>query len=236
MKMRMGILLFLIMVLAGTRSFAQTPVLSANRIYGLNPILYNGQVYTYFPSASTLGSQFIDGSKFVEGSVHIRGKKFNNILINYDIYNQKVVLKYRTRMNNMMEIVLSKVWLKSFDLGEKHFEVLTFPGVKSRIYQVIGKGHYEILYTWQKNYGLANGYGATNFAFSKPIRDSYLKAGNKVMHYTSNRNFVSRFGPENKSLLNKYLRKNGIKLNRGKKSGPQAVLRLINYCNTLSHK
>lgn len=236
MKIRSFIFLFLIFTFASVNCRAQTPVLSANRIYGLNPLLYNGQFYTYFPAASTQGSQFLHGPKFVKGSVQIRGKKFYNLLLNYDVYNQEVVLKYITQMNNLKEIVLSKVWLKSFNLGKQHFEVLSFPGVKPRIYQVIGKGNYQILYIWQKDYNHSNSYGATNFVFSKPIRKSYLKAGSKLMHYKSNRSFVSLFGPENKSLINKYLRRNGIKLNREKKSGPESVLGLINYCNTLQDK
>lgn len=236
MKIRSIILFFLIVTFAGVKSYGQTPVLTANRIYGLNPLLYNGKFYTFFTPVNTRGSQFIDGPVFVKGSVDIRGGKFNNVLLNYDIHNQQVVLKYKTQMNNMMEIVLSNVWLKSFNLGNKYFEVLTFPGVKSRIYQVIGKGHYEILYTWRKDYNLSNSYGATNFAFSKPVRDSYLKSGNKLLHFKSNKSFVDLFRPENRSVLNKYLRRNKIKLNRLKKSRLQTVERLINYCNTLPSK
>lgn len=236
MKLRSFMSVLLIITFASVNCYAQTPVLSANRIYGLNPLLYNGAFYTFFPAASTKGSQFLDSKKFVTGSVQIRGKKFNNLLLNYDVYNQKVVLKFKNEMSNMREIVLSTVWLKSFNLGNKHFEVFSFPGVKSKIYQVIGKGYYEILYTWSKDYNLSNNYGATNFVFSKPVRESYLKAGNKLIHYKSNKSFVDLFGSKNKSVLNKYLRKNRIKLNRPKKSGSQAVLNLINYCNSLSIK
>ena len=233
MKVRLPFFLFILIQIAAPQSHAQTPVLSSNQIYGLNPLLYNGKVYTYFYAANTKGSQFLDGPEFVNGSVQIRGKNFSGILLNYDVYNQKVVLKYKTRMNNLMEIVISEAWLESFNLDGKYFEILSFPGIKSRIYQVIGQGRYRILYTWSKTYALDHTYGATNFAFSKPVRESYLQLGDKLMHYKSNRNFVALFGPENKSLLNKYLRKNKIKV---RKSGQQVSLQLINYCNTLTDK
>ncbi len=233
MKIRLPFLLFILIQIAVTQSHAQTPVLSANQIYGLNPLLYNGKFYTYFNAANTKGSQFLDGPKFVKGSVQIRGKNFSGILLNYDVYNQKVVLKYKTRMNNLMEIVISKAWLESFNIDGKHFEILSFSGIKPRIYQVIGQGRYRILYTWTKTYALDHTYGATNFAFSKPVRESYLQSGNKLMRYKNNRSFVALFGRENKSLLNKYLRKNKIKV---RKSGQHTTLQLINCCNTLTDK
>lgn len=236
MKIRTILTLFLIITFANANCYSQNQGFSANKIYGLNPLLYNGKLYTFFAAANTQGSQFLDGPNFKKGSVQFRGEKFNNLLLNYDVHNQQVVLRFKTRMKNTREIVLSNVWLKYFNLGEQHFEILKFPGIKSRIYQVIGNGHYEILYTWRKDYNLSNTFGATNFAFSKPVRDTYLKVGKKLIHYKNNKSFVALFGPENKSSLNKFLRKNKIKLNRIKKSRLQAVLRLINYCNTLPGK
>lgn len=236
MKIRSIISFLLILTFASANCYAQTKALSANQVYGLNPLLYNGPFYTFFPAANTKGSQFLDGPEFMKGSVLIRGEKFNNLLLNYDVYNQQVVLKYKTQLSNVKEIVLLKIWLKFFNLGKKHFEILSFSGSKSRIYQVIGKGHYQIFYTWGKNYDLNNSFGATNYAFSKPIRDAYLREGNKLLHYKNNKSFVALFSPKYKPLINKYLRENGIKLNRLKKSKPQVVLNLINYCNTLAGK
>jgi hypothetical protein len=236
MKIRTILTLFLIITFASENCYSQNQGFSANQIYGLNPMLYNGKLYTSFIAANTIGSPFLEGPRFINGSVHIRGKEFRNLLLNYDVHTQQVVLRYKTQMKNIREIVLSKVWLKSFSLGQKHFEILTFPGMKSKIYQVIGKGHYRILYTWRKDFSLSNTYGAKNFTFSKPVRESYLDVGNKLMHYKNNRSFVALFGPENKSAINKYLRKNRIKLNKIKKSRLQAVLQLINYCNTLKGK
>lgn len=233
MKTIPKILLFFTMLFAVESTLAQVPVLSANRIYGLNPALYNGKFYSYFAPAGTEGSQFLNGPDFVKGSAQINGKTFNDLLLNYDIYNQRVVLKYKTRMNNMMQIVLSVVTLESFNMGERHFEILSFPQVKTRVYQVLGNGPYKILYAWYKLYALDNSYGSTTFKFSKPFRESYVKVGDKRMRYGSNRSFVALFGRGNKSALNKYMRKNKIKV---KKSSQQAILQLINYCNTLPSK
>ena len=219
MKIRLIPLLLILILFVANPGYAQTPVLTANEIYGLNPLLYNGKFYTYFTAANTKGSQFLDDHEFVKGSVRIRGKNFRNLLLNYDVFNQQLVLKYKTRMNNMMKLVISKAWLESFNLDDKHFEILSFPGSKSRIYQVIGQGRYRILYTWTKTYALDHTFGATNFAFSKPIRGSYLQLGNKLMHYKSNKSFVKLFGPENKSSLNKYLRKNKIKIRKSGQIG-----------------
>lgn len=226
-------ILLITMLLVVTSSYSQTPVLSANQIYGLNPELYNGKIYSYAPAITTKGTQFLYGPEFEKGSVVINGKTFGNLLLNYDVFNQQVVLKFMTRMNNMMKIILSDVWLKSFNLGDKHFEILSFPKIKPRIYQVIGKGRYEVLYTWRKDYNLQNTYGASNYAFSKPVRESYLKFKDKLTHYKNNKQFVNLFSSENRPLLNKFLRKNKIKV---KKSGSKEILQLINYCNTLPTK
>ncbi len=233
MKTKPFLLLLFLLTFEAVQSHAQTPVLSPDKIYGLNPRLYNGKFYTYAAPVSTEGSQFLSGPEFQTGSATINGKTFHHLLLNYDIYNQQVVLKYTTRNHNMMKIVLSDFRLQSFNMGERHFEVRSFPGETTQIYQVLGKGTYEILYYWRKDYNLQNTYGATNFKFSKPVRESYLCIGNKRMHFRNNNNFVKLFGHENRVLVSRYLRRNKINV---KKSGPRDLLQLIQYCNTLSEK
>lgn len=239
MKIRAITLLLLIVAFTHARSFSQNPYLSAESIYGPNLLLYNGPLYSFFTAPGTIGSQFLDGPQFVKGSVEFRGEKFTHILLNYDIYNQKVVLEYKTQNNKLREIVLPNIWIKSFHLGEMHFETLSFPGTKPSIYQIIGRGHFQILYAWSKNVNYGDNTNVSDQAFlvfSKPLKETYLRSGDKLMPYKNNESFVALFDPENKPLLKKYLRKNRIKLNKLGKSGQASVLQLINYCNTLPRK
>ncbi len=240
MKIRLIVLLFLIVAFTDGRIFSQTlipaPDLTANNIYGPNPLLYNGLSYSFSPPPGTKGSQFLYGPKFVKGSIQLRGEKFTNLLLNYDVYNQQIVLEYKTKKNDLLGVILPNSWIKTINLWGKHFESLSFQGNKPRIYQVIGKGYFQILYTWRKFLNPDEDPKAVNLVFSKPSRVSYLKSGNKLMHYRDNRSFIALFNPKYKSLLKKYLRKNRIKLNQVKKSGMPAVLKLINYCNSLYHQ
>ena len=226
-------LLFLTLLHFTTIAFAQNSILSLDKAYGLDPVLYNGKIYAYFLSPGTGGTQFLFGPDFIDGSAVIRGLTYDKIELNYDVFNKQVIFQYETGDGVHKQIVLSDAWLERFNLGNVHFEMLAIQDTIRQIYQVIGYGPYRMLYSWRKDLTIDNHHGATNHVFSEAIRTTFLFESGKLMKFKHNKSFIALFDPADQTGLKKYLRKQHINL---KKASDQAIIELLNYCNSLSLK
>lgn len=225
-------MIFLIQFLSNSGS-AQETLLPDNQVYGLDPLLYNGKQYAYFLPAGTSGSPFLNGPEYEQGSVQIRGISYKSLLLNYDVYNQQLILRFKTQAGNEQLMTISNAWLEAFTLDNKQFELLALQDTMRQIYQVIGTGNIRILYSFTKILSLDKSYGATNFNFSKPTRESVLLIGSKPIRYKNNRSFIALFGPVNQPILKKFLRQQKINV---KKANDLQMVKLMNFCNTLPDK
>ena len=221
------------MIFASVGTYAQPSNDNPEKVYGLDPQLYNGKVYTYFVPASTQGTPFYNGADFVDGSVTIRGATYNNLLLKYDVFNQQLILHYKTIKGADNQLVCSEAWLETFNLGDTHFEMLSLADTVRQIFQVIGTGSKRVLYSWNKELALDNRFGATNYRFSVLKKKSYLLSGSVILKYNNNRSFVAQFDPAFRDELKKHLRKQKINV---KHASDQVITALITYCNTRSLK
>lgn len=144
-----------------------------------------------------------------------------------------MILQYETYEGARKQIVLSDAWLEKFSLGNSHVEMLALQDSIRRIYQVIGNGPYRVLYSWRKDLTLDIKYGATNYIFSEPIRETFLFTGQKSLRYENNKSFVALFDPVDQAILKKHIRRQHINL---KKASEREIIELLNHCNTLSLK
>ncbi len=231
MKKFVPIVLFVLAQIAPFISEAQNAHMQDDQIYGLNPQLYNGKYYSFFLPPDTKRTPFLKDSAFLKGSVTINNTRYDHLSLNYDIYNQQLILRYKTRVGNTQLIIISDAWLQSFTLGDKHFERIKVSDTSKRIFQVLGEGKTRILYYWRKNLALSNSYGATNFVFSKPVRKSFIQFGNTLMRYGNNKHFIRLFTPDIQAKIAKYLHRNRVNV---KKSDDRTITRLIRYCNTIT--
>ncbi len=210
--------------------FAQESSGTSGNVYDSDPLLYNGKKYTFFIPANTGGHQFFSDQQFVTGSVIIRSVKYTGLFLNYDIFNQKLVLQYVDGLGARNQIEMSDAWLESFTIQEKYFEIIRTGDSLKHIFQVIGSGHYCILYRWEKDLVLDGFIGATNHAFTLPRREMILFTDNQLYRYTNNKTFYSLFVPYQKKKIIEYLRNNRINV---KKSTDSTMSNLVNYINTL---
>ncbi len=201
----------------------------SDEIFGSDPLLYNGRFYTFSVPLKTGGNQFLHGAEFEKGSVSIRGVKYNDLILNYDVFNQQLVLKYNTSSGAVSFIVLSDAWLESFTLGGLFFEQIVLSDSTKHIYQVIGSGPNRILYSWTKKLSLDNFVGTRNHVFSEPRKEMFLLSDNHCSNFWNNRSFSAIF-TERRTDINKYLRKEKINV---KKAPDKLMYQLINYCNNI---
>jgi hypothetical protein len=207
----------------------QTGIIS-DMIYGSDPLLINGRYYTFFPPLSTGGNQFFSGPQFETGCVTLRGVTYEDLLLNYDIYNQQLILKYKNKIGADNLIILSDAWLEKFSFKGVNFETISIQDTIRRIFQVLGTGTVRILYYWRKNLTLDNSFGAKNHIFSAARKEMNVLSGTHIFKYRNNKNFCSIFGGEKGIEVREYLRKHNINVRR---AVDRTMTELIYYCNSL---
>ncbi len=208
---------------------SQDGVAEADKVYGLDPTLYNGIKYTYFFPSGTGSHQYLNSTEFITGSVILKGKIYDDVLLNYDIYNQLLLLKYADETGVLNIIQVSTAWLGGFHLGNMQFTYCDY-GKGRRFYQVLGTGPVKILNYWRKDLNLKLAYGTSEYTFSPPLRESFILKDGSIKTYRNNRNLLKIFDPGMRPDIKDYLRKNRIKV---KKASDKEMTNLINYINTL---
>lgn len=218
-------LLFKILVVS-----AQYSVTNVDNIYGLDPLLYNGRSYTYFLPSGTEGNQFFTDSNFESGSLTIRGVTFDELALNYDIFNQQLLLQYKNRLAATRVIIISDAWLESFKLKGLDFEIISLQDTLKNICQVLGAGPNRLLYFWKKELKLDNVTGSKNYIFTSAKKEMYLNIDSRILRFRNNRIFCSLFSLSDRASIKEYLHKNKINV---KKATDQTMTKLISYCNSL---
>ena len=221
---------FLIFFVVGcnvTSLVAQKNNTFSQTLYKPDPVLYNGKRYSYFPPLQTGGHQFLIGEDFVPGNVRIRGNVYENQQLNYDIYNQQLVLRFTNHIGAVDQLIVSDAWLEGFTLDDLTFEYVLWSDSSWRIAQRIGQQPFEILILWNKNLSLNTRYGATNHIFSKPQKKIFLRQKQVIQPFKNKRQFIKLFPEDFKSQLKKYLSKQGFSF---KTASDQEIANLLEFC------
>jgi len=227
MNYQIIVLVFLQILIQNVTTCSQEKI---NSIYGLNPLLYNGQVYSYTLPASVQGNQYLSNNEFISGSVTIHDKTFHDLLLNYDIYNQEIILKFESDYKTS-RIKLNKEKINSFSLGPKNFKLIKDKEHNSfQIYQLFGQGKYVALYYWKKTLDLIDKSGNTYWSFSRPQKTMYLQIKNQKYKFKNKRNLLSHFEKSQKNKIKNYLKENKINI---KRISDIQLTQLINFCNNL---
>jgi len=209
---------------------AQNPQITADKVYGYDPLLYNGLAYYFYPPPRTQGTQYLFDRFDTEGSITVRGVKYEGQSLNFDIYNQQLVLKYKTAIGSESLLQISFAWLENFDLYNRHFEVITTADTIKEIFQSIGKGPAKALYYYARKLTVSNLTESSDHYFAQIQRTTYISIGDNRQKYINNRSFVKAFPEVNRDQVWKYIRKNKLKV---QKADDGHMTELINYCNSL---
>ncbi len=212
---------------------AQDHAFEVDDKYGLDPMLYNGRFYTYFYPSGTKGSPFLIGSTYQPGSAILHDRFYSDLLLNYDLINQQVVLRYTTSEGGVRHIVLPDGWLKSFAIGNTHFEIRPDEKAIERIFQVIGNGPNAIYYGWRKELKLDTRTGSQTYIFSKPSKQMYFASDEGFTKFSGNNGLIKLLQPSLQSRVKKYLSQHKININ---KASDEEMHELVNYMNTLVEK
>lgn len=208
---------------------SQETLKTLDNVYGLDQTLYNGKKYTYTILYSTNGHQYLLTPRFSYGSVTVKGKHYEHIALNYDIYNQKLIVKYFDKTGALTNFEVSHAWLQGFTLENMNFELLHLEQ-EPAFYQVLGIGPLKILYHWRKSLDLETVVGSANYVFNSPVRESFVLMDGQLNRFKTKRSLIRLFTPDLRSQIKSYMRKNKIKVRR---SSDPAMADMINYIGTI---
>jgi len=221
--------LWLIMVSAD----AQQTFNITNPLFGSDPLLVNGRYYSFFPPPRTDGNQYLADPQFEKGSLTIRKETFSDLMLNYDIYNQHLLLAFRNNAGADNLIIISDAWLEKFSFREKDFEMVSFQDTVKRIIQVIGSGPDRIGYIWKKNLEPDSFHGARYYSFSLPKKEMLYLCGDQMIRFRNNRTFYAALDDGKRKAVREYLERHRINV---RKAADRTMADLMDFCNSTGTK
>jgi len=227
-SLKYSLLITCLFIFSGTIS-SQDVVMDLDQVYGLDQTLYNGKKYDYLSPSGTSGHQFFSSTLFTTGSIIIKGKSYDDIAMNYDLFNQQLLIQYANENNPWNVLEVSKAWLNGFRIGKMNFELFQLENGPC-FYQVLGDGPTRLLYFWRKTLNLNDAIGSNNYIYSPAIRDTYIFIDGQLKPFTSKRSLIRLFDQKKRAAIKSYLRKNKVKV---KKSSDQTMAEMVNYIGKL---
>ncbi|MFW5821353.1 MAG: hypothetical protein ACOCWA_08685 [Bacteroidota bacterium] len=194
----------------------------------LDPALYNGSIYNY-GSANILGHPFLHSRDFSRGSVIIDGIHYKNLLLNYDIFNQKIVFQFEDDKSTGF-ISIPKEVISSFMIDNRNFTILHKSNWDHTIYEKIDSKDLSLLIKWIKRVKVSVKDEIHDFEYTPANRTMYLLDSGKMKKLRRKKDFIKSFDENKKSDIKKFMRKNRI---RFRSANSEELTRLLKYSNAL---
>jgi len=194
-----------------------------------NQILYNGKVWRNIYT-NVKGDQFLFAKIFLPGSVSMNGTSFKDLNINYDIYNDEIIIP----KNNGAILQLNKEMIDSFTI-EYNFKTYTFintdadslNGIKGFV-NVLYKGKSELYVKYKKQIDLLAVDEKYDLFFE--IYKIYLVKEGKVYQLTGKGDLLKVL-EKDKVNIKTFMKKNGLRVS---KKSPESFIPIIRYYDSLS--
>jgi hypothetical protein len=219
-------LLFMFMI---TAAYPQQQFNIIDSLYGADPLLVNGRYYSFFPPPNTANNQYLEDTQFQTGSLTLRGKTWSGLMLNYDIYNQQLIMSFRNKTGANNLIVISDAWLEKFSIRGMTFEIVSLQDSVKSIVQIIGSGPVRIGYLWRKDITPDSFHGARYYSFSSPGKENLILERDRVARYINNRTFCRALDPRRRKVVMEYLKKNRIRV---RKADDRTMSTLLDFYNS----
>lgn len=197
-----------------------------NSILGLNDEIINGIIYA-LPNKNIQGSPLLLENEWDYGSVFIRGKKYENLLINYDLTADELLMKYQNSTGFTNIIGLNKYHVDSFYISQKTFVKLITPSESHPVfYEKITYGVDFLVIKHKKKfiniYNSITPYGK----FSTGSEVLYLFRNGILYKVDRKKNLLNLFDKEVQKKINNYLKNNNLTF---KKTDREKLNKLMSY-------
>jgi hypothetical protein len=199
--------------------------------YGPDDILINGGRYVPLHPAAYGDAFFIENS-FYKGKLLLKGRKFDEVAIKFDIEQQKLLLNISAASSGSNIIKLNDNYVKEFYIHGQHFINLNNRGIHSPgitfvdlVYDggfIFGKFYKkEFLAVFSTKYPFGR--------YSETKTEKYIFRNEKIIRIKSKRDLYEAF-PGNKASIKHFIKQNRIKYH---KASNEKLLILMQYCDGL---
>ncbi len=193
--------------------------------HGLDQEIINGTSY-YYKYYRVLSHPYFSQEESHPGMVVLSGKRFNNVRINYNIYEQNLVLDYPGKNNGIYKIILSSILTDEFGLDDYYFKKLVLLERDPTFYQVIEVNGIICYIHWEKQMlATTNNTQYADF-FSEPEQEYFLEYDHKLSPIKNKKSFVENFPFIPKREIKKYMRLNKISF---RKASPEQIEDLLEF-------
>jgi hypothetical protein len=191
--------------------------------------IVNGKHYS-LNAGGIGGSLFLMGNEFVSGTVTIKEKNYSDLLLNYDIFSQQLVLKFNDSNGSSKLIALSDAWITNFSLESKTFTLIP-DFERKKIYQSFGNDDLQILIAYTTAIIIDSSSG--KYSYTKPKSEAYLRYNGKISRFRGNKSFAKAFGSENYISVRNFLKQKKINIS---KANDSLLDDIVKGCNTIIQK
>ncbi len=209
----------------------------AERYYPLNDEYINGFVYPVRGS-KIAGDPYFNSSNWLDGTLYINETEYKHIPLKYNLINDELILKTKTRQDIVRLIVLNKAQVDSFKI-----EALVFIHSKNLFRQEDNQEFYQEICGKHPNLKILKRYGkrfidtysnSTPYGkYSAQKNDTYLFDGKKLILVNSEKAFLGCFEKSAREPIKDYIRKRSIQY---KNISVSQFNELVNYCVELIAK
>lgn len=195
-----------------------------------DPLIQNGVYYTY-PYYNAEGHPFLGQKEFDTGSIVFREKAYEGLSLNYDLFNQLIILSREYKGVLQMNL-LDPEFVSAYQLKGKSFIRAGFDGDAPAFYQVISEtGSISCYYAWYKDRREIRDSGNRSiYSFSEAKSRRYLLLEGKLSRYKSNKTFVKLFPDSSRAGVKEYIQENRILV---MEATDQVMSQLVLHCNEL---
>ncbi len=191
--------------------------------------LWNGRRYLR-PYSNSIGHPFFNSENFREGSLRINGTLYEDVLINYDITNQQVILQQTGHSNSTDQIILTRESIDEFSLDGRLFRQMSFPETGTGFFQIVSSGEISCYFTWRKEATITSTQ-KRSYSFTPQIRKAYLVVSGQLNSFRSLSSFINIIGEQYKKEIRQYRRQHKFYL---RSASDKEMKQLIDYCISLT--
>lgn len=202
------------------------------QIYSTDDLLVNGQIYSPERSLAK-GSPYFGENEFSTGKVTIRGRKFDGVLLKYNLVDQRLLLRAAVESGRYVTILLNNNLVDAFTLDdqsfintENYFQNTDVAGFFKLVYE----GRFACLVNYEKTFRAVYDTQTPNGSFTEARSEYFLLDEGKLVNITKKKALLKHF-PLGKTEIKSFIRKHKINY---KKASLLSLNQIMKYCDSIS--
>lgn len=202
------------------------------QIYSTDDLLVNGQIY--IPTRrGAMGSPYFGENQFSNGIVIIKGRQFDDVLLKFNLEDQRLILRAALESGKYVTIVLNPKMLDAFSIGghefinaNHYFNSSDFSGFYTLVYE----GNFAFLIKYEKEFRPIYDTQTPNGSYNEMSLEYFVLEEGKLENITKKKALLSYFSIQKKEIKS-FMREYKIQY---KKASIFSLNKLMRYCDSVS--